>query len=278
MWDSSTFCAYTSGSFKLGDLSVCVLVQTVWTHSTPHLWNGGKEVVLAQADVASGKADGSLLTIISSAIMLQERSARSTDDTPPPHGRRQLQGARSYAANKPKHCTGALIVYQIPRSSSFTIYILISFPWRLRCCCWSLCFLFSHLPCLSPCSRCQWSGPQIQLELFMMFPPFLLVATVLYSFHLLPRHQMEPYVSAPPQGSLEWAEQDLFTHLHTHTQAHTRTHTRVTHTEITVSSVSMTSEEITLTYIDFLETNLKINHSHYLPNPYPNLNLPLASS
>lgn len=46
--------------------------------SASHLRNRAKEAVLAQADVASGKADGSLLTIISSPIMLQERSTSST--------------------------------------------------------------------------------------------------------------------------------------------------------------------------------------------------------
>lgn len=40
----------------------------------PYLRNRGKEVVLAQAYVASGKADGSLLTIISSPTMLRERT------------------------------------------------------------------------------------------------------------------------------------------------------------------------------------------------------------
>lgn len=62
--------------------------QAVCIHSTPHLRNRGKEVLLAQADVASGKADGSLLTIISSPIMLQERNARRTYHTLSPHGKK----------------------------------------------------------------------------------------------------------------------------------------------------------------------------------------------
>ena len=66
---------------------VCVCVQALWIHSTPHLRNRRKEVVLAQADMASGKADGSLLTIISSPIMLQEHSAWSTYYTLSPHGK-----------------------------------------------------------------------------------------------------------------------------------------------------------------------------------------------
>lgn len=58
------------------------------SHSTPHLRNRRKEVVLAQADMASGKADGSLLTIISSPIMLQDRSTASTFYTLSPHGKK----------------------------------------------------------------------------------------------------------------------------------------------------------------------------------------------
>lgn len=64
----------------------------------------------------------------------------------------------------------------------------------------------------SPHSRCQWTGRQTQLKLFMIFP-FFLAPTVLDSFHWRPSCQMEPVVSAPPSGSFspfEW-EQDLLT-------------------------------------------------------------------
>ena len=56
----------------------------------------------------------------------------------------------------------------------------------------------------------------------------------------------------------------------THAHKHTHTHTlRVSH------SVSITSEDITLTYIDFLENYLtsNMNHSYYLPKPNLHLNL-----
>lgn len=42
--------------------------------------------------MASGKADGSLLTIVSSPIMLQERSARSTYYALSPHGKKVARG------------------------------------------------------------------------------------------------------------------------------------------------------------------------------------------
>lgn len=96
----------------------------MWIRSPPEKEEEGgdpdSEVALAPADMASGKADGSLLTITSSPMMLQERGARSTCYILSPLGEADCSkgGARSQAVNKPARRTGALIVYQIHRSRS----------------------------------------------------------------------------------------------------------------------------------------------------------------
>ena len=64
---------------------VYMCVQTARSYSMPHLRNRGKEVVLAQADWASSKADGSLFTIIYSPI---KHRAWSTYDTVSPPGKK----------------------------------------------------------------------------------------------------------------------------------------------------------------------------------------------
>lgn len=118
MWHSLTVTVYivfTHLVISSLRIFLCVCVQTR-AIPPPYLRNRGKEVVLAQAYVASGKADGSLLTIISFPIMLQERT----------HTLHCLpMGRSSYRVvifKEPKHRTGVLIVYQTHSFSSLAIF------------------------------------------------------------------------------------------------------------------------------------------------------------
>ena len=154
--------------------------------------------MLAQAEMASGKADGPPLTIISSPIMLWERS---TDIAASPKGGSSYRAIIFFGQNKAPTLQRTLIIYQNTQIWCPIDFVLkatqdseieetgVTVPSLLPSCC--------HLPRYPPCTLCQRTGRHIQLELFMMFP-FSLAPTIPCSFYGLPGRQMEYVVSAPP--------------------------------------------------------------------------------